>query len=48
VKTPIEGLLGVLAGIILQFKGIGRFLTGKRLLLFTGVGDDMPERRGKV
>ena len=27
-KKPIEGLLAVLAGIILQFKGIGRFFDG--------------------
>jgi len=28
VKTPIEGLLAVSVGIILQFKGIGRFFDG--------------------
>jgi hypothetical protein len=28
VKTSIEGLLGALAGIILKFKGIGRFFDG--------------------
>jgi hypothetical protein len=42
VKAPIEGLLGVLAGIILQFKGIGRFFDGQAPFIFTGVGDDIP------
>ena len=43
VKKPIEGLLGVWAGIILQFKEIGRFFDGQAPFIFTGVGDNIPD-----
>jgi hypothetical protein len=41
-EKPIEGLLGALAKITPHSRGLDVFLTGKRPLIFTGVGDDIP------